>query len=62
MTLEEAIRMVIADLGSIRVPVSEVEISSRIAEAIANLGECVRAIQANGAEEPGKQEGGAEDV
>ena len=67
MTLEEAIGLVIEDLGNIRVPVSEVEISSRIAEAIANLGECVKAIQRNRQEEkpeekPAEQEGGGEVV
>lgn len=66
MTLDEAIGLVMADLGSIRVPVAEVEISSRIAGAIANLDECIKAIRENAeqnaqakAEEP---EGGGADV
>ena len=61
MTLDEAIGIVMTDLGNIRVPVAEVEISSKIAEAIANLGECVRAIREN-AEKKEEPEGGGGDV
>ena len=52
MTLEEAIGIVIAKLGKIRVPVSEDEIASGISEAIEDLRACIEAIQ-RAAEENG---------
>jgi hypothetical protein len=66
MTLEEAIGLVMADLGNIRVPVAETEISSGIKAAIANLGECIKAIRENaaqgGPDGTAEPEGGGADV
>ena len=60
MTLEEAIGIIIAKLGSIRVPVSETQIASGIKEAIGDLRECIEAIRRSSGQDAEPEENGGD--